>query len=209
MCSPSRSSNFRALASSLRRSLSNTFPASLSNSTSQVSGFGCGLKPLLLERNVFPQTTCLDLSLSWCSCWKRNVFPQRTCPDLGLSWSSSWTWKVFPQRICPGLGLRWYRCNRQYVQGSGTLVLKLPGIRVTAPPHLHPFHGHGAFSSRGRCLATSATKTHTEEEKGHGRRGWVFLGSRGALDPPCWTPAPPASPPSRWACSFHLLGACQ
>ena len=158
---------------------------------------------------MFPQRICLDLSLSWCSCWKRNVFPQRTCPDLGLSWSSSWTWKVFPQRICPGLGLRWYRCNRQYVQGSGKLVLKLPGIRVTAPPHLHPFHGHGAFSSRGRCLATSATKTHTEEEKGHGRRGWVFLGSRGALDPPCWTPAPPASPPSRWACSFHLLGACQ
>ena len=127
---------------------------------------------------MFPQRICLDLSLSWCSCWKRNVFPQRTCPDLGLSWSSSWTWKVFPQRICPGLGLRWYRCNRQYVQGSGKLVLKLPGIRVTAPPHLHPFHGHGAFSSRGRCLATSATKTHTGEEKGHGRRGCVFLGEQ-------------------------------
>ena len=49
----------------------------------------------------------------------------------------------------------------------------------------------------------------TKEEKGHGRRGWMFLGSRGALDTPCCTPAPPAPPPSRWACSFHLLGARQ
>ena len=37
--------------------------------------------------------------------------------------------KVFPQRICLDLGLGWYRCNRQYVQGSGKLVLKLSGCR--------------------------------------------------------------------------------
>ena len=81
----------------------------------------------------------------------------------------------------PGSQLGWYRCNRQYVQASGKLVLKLSGFRATAPPHLHRFHGHGAFSSRRRCLATSATKTHTEEEKGHGRRGWVFLGEQRGL----------------------------
>ena len=132
-----------------------------SYSTSHVSGFGCGLaSPLLLDRKVFPQ---------------------RICPDLGLVWFSYWTWKVFPQRLCLDPGLGWYRCNRQYVQGSGKLVLKLPGFRATAPPHLHPFHSHGAFSSRGRCLATSATKTHTKEEKGHGRRGWVFLGKQRGL----------------------------
>ena len=59
--------------------------------------------------------------------------------------------KVFPQRLCLDLGLGWYRCNRQYVQRSGKLVLKLPGFRAAVPPHLHPFHSHGAFSSRGRC----------------------------------------------------------
>ena len=36
---------------------------------------------------------------------------------------------MFPQRICLDLGLGWYRCNRQYVQGSGKLVLKLSGFR--------------------------------------------------------------------------------
>lgn len=107
------------------------------------------------------------------------MFPQRTCPDLDLSSFSCLTWKVFSQRICLDLGFSWNRFNRQYVQGSGKFVLKLPGIRVTAPPHLHPFHGHRAFSSRGRCLATSAT--HTEEEKGHGRQGWVFLGEQRSL----------------------------
>ena len=88
---------------------------------------------------------------------------------------------MFPQRISLDLGPGWYRCNRQYVQGSGKLVLKLLGFRDTALAHLHPFHGHGAFSSRGRCLATSATKTHTKEEKVHGRRGWVFLGEQRGL----------------------------
>ena len=106
------------------------------------------------------------------------MFPQRICPDLGLVWLSCWTWKVFPQRICLDLSLCWYRCNRQYVQGSGKLVLKLSGFRATVPPHLHCFHGHGAFSSRRRCLATSATKTHSEKKKGHGRRGWGFLGEQ-------------------------------
>ena len=129
-----------------------------SYSTSHVSGFSCELtNPLLLDGKVFPQ---------------------RIYPDLGLSWSSCWTCKVFPQRISLDLSFCWYRLNRQYVQGSGKLVLKLPGFRATAPPNLHPFHGHGAFSSRGRCLATSATKTHTKEEKGHGRWSWVFLGEQ-------------------------------
>ena len=97
---------------------------------------------------------------------------------------------MFPQRISLDLGLGWYRSNRQYVQGSGKLVLKLPGIRFTAPPHLHHFHSHGAFSSRGRCLATSATKTHTEEEKGHGRWGWVFLGEQRGLGHSMLDPCP-------------------
>ena len=104
------------------------------------------------------------------------MFPQRISPDLGLVWLSCWKRKVFPQRICLDLSLCWYRCNRQYVQGSGKLVLKLSGFRATVPLHLHHFHGHGAFSARRRCLATSVTKTHTEEEKGHRRRGGVFLG---------------------------------
>ena len=95
---------------------------------------------------------------------------------------------MFPQRISLDLGLGWYRSNRQYVQGSGKLVLKLPGIRFTAPPHLHHFHSHGAFSSRGRCLATSAT--HTEEEKGHGRQGWVFLGEQRGLGHSMLDPCP-------------------
>lgn len=84
MCSPSRSSNFRALASSLGRSLSNTFPASLSNSTSQVSGFGCGLKPLLLERNVFPQTTCLDLGLVGSLSGRENCFHRESAQISAL-----------------------------------------------------------------------------------------------------------------------------
>ena len=88
---------------------------------------------------------------------------------------------MFPQRICLDLSLSCYRCNRQYVQGSGKLVLKLSGFRATAPPHLHPFHGHEAFTSRGRCLATSATKIHTEEEKDLGRWGWMFLGEQRGL----------------------------
>ena len=134
------------------------------------------------------------------------MFPQRICLDLGLAWFSCWTWKMYPQRISLDLGPSWYRCNRQYVQSSGKLVLKLSGFRATALPHLHPFHGHGAFSSRGRCLATSATKTHTEEEKGHGRRSWVFLGEQRGLGHSMLDPCPMAS---RWACSFHLLGACQ
>ena len=160
-----------------------------SYSTSHTSGLDCGLtNPLWLDRKVSPQRICLDLSLRWSSCWKRNVFPQRTCPDLDLSWSSCWTWKVFPQRISLDLGLGWYRSNRQYAQGSGKLVLKLPGIRFTAPPHLHPFYGHGAFSSRGRCLATLAT--HTEEEKGHGRQGWVFLGEQRGLGHSMLDPCP-------------------
>ena len=103
---------------------------------------------------------------------------------------------MFPQRISLDLGLGWYRSNRQYVQGSGKLVLKLPGIRFTAPPHLHPFHGHRAFSSRGRCLATSAT--HTEEEKGHGRQGWVFSGNQRDLGHSKLEPCP--------ACFSFLLG---
>ena len=118
------------------------------------------------------------------------MFPQRICLDLGLAWFSCWTWKMYPQRISLDLGPSWYRCNRQYVQSSGKLVLKLSGFRATALPHLHPFHGHGAFSSRGRCLATSATKTHTEEEKGHGRRSWVFLGEQRGLGHSMLDPCP-------------------
>ena len=103
-----------------------------SYSTSHISGFSCRLaSPLLLDRKVFPQ---------------------RICPDLGLVWFSYWTWKVFLQRLCLDPGLGWYRCNRQYVQGSGKLVLKLPGFRATAPPHLHPFHSHGAsLPEEGVC----------------------------------------------------------
>ena len=115
---------------------------------------------------------------------------------------------MFPQRISLDLSLCWYRCNRQYVQGSGKLVLKLPGFRATAPPHLHPFHGHGAFSPRGRCLATSAKRHILKRRKAIVGGAGCSWGSRGSLDTACWTPAPSASPPSRWACSFHLLGAC-
>ena len=109
------------------------------------------------------------------------MFPQKICPDLGLVLFSYWTWRVLPQRICLDLSLGWYRCNSQYVQGSGKLVLKLSGFSARVTPHLHCFHGHGAFSSRGRCLATSATKTYTEEEKGLSRWGWMFLGEQRGL----------------------------
>lgn len=62
---------------------------------------------------------------------------------------------MFPQTICWNLGLCWCRFNLQYIQDSGQLLLKLPVFRTTAPPH-----GHRAFSSRGRCLATLTTKRH-------------------------------------------------
>lgn len=63
---------------------SQTPSASLSNSTSQVSGFGCGLKPLLLERNVFPQTTCLDLGLVGSLSGRENCFHRESAQISAL-----------------------------------------------------------------------------------------------------------------------------
>lgn len=67
------------------------------------------------------------------------------------------------------------------VQGSGKLVLELPRFRYTAHPQLHPSHGHRAFSSKGRCLATLATKIHTKEEKDLGKWGWLLSGDQRGL----------------------------
>ena len=132
------------------------------------------------------------------------------CVNQGISasFSLSCYHRLHTTRFWSIKGTQQYRCNRQYVQGSGKLVLKLSGFRVTALPHLHPFHGHGASSSRGRCLRTSATKTVKRRKAMEGGAG-CSSGSRGASDTAYWTPAPPASPPSHWACSFHLLGARQ
>ncbi|CAM9115198.1 unnamed protein product, partial [Rangifer tarandus platyrhynchus] len=52
---------------------------------------------------------------------------------------------------------------------------------VPAPPTHCSAWLLGLGDPGGRCLATSATKTHTEEEKAHGRWGWVFLGKQRGL----------------------------
>ena len=152
-----------------------------SYSTSHVSGFSCELtNPLLLDGKVFPQ---------------------RIYPDLGLSWSSCWTCKVFPQRISLDLSFCWYRLNRQYVQGSGKLVLKLPGFRATAPPNLHPSMVMEPSLPEEGVWQHQPQRHILKRRKAMADGAGCSWGSR--------TPAPPASPPSLWACSFHLLGACQ
>ena len=116
---------------------------------------------------------------------------------------------MFPQRISLDLSLSWYRCNRQYVQGSGKLVLKLSGFRATALPHLHLFHGHGASLPEEGVWQHQPQRHIMKRRKAMAGGAGCSLRSRGTLETACWIPTPPASPPSRWACSFYLLGACQ
>ena len=115
---------------------------------------------------------------------------------------------MFSQRICLDLGLSWYRSNRQYVQGSRKLVLQLPlglqhlltsAIYMVMEPSL-PEEGVWQHQPQTHIL---------NRRKAMAAGAGCSLGSRGALNTPCWTPAQPASPPSCWAWSFLLLGACQ